>query len=107
MTDAWSPAQYERFKRERAQAFYDLLALLRPATSARVLDLGCGTGELTRELHEKLGARATLGIDSSAAMLEKAQAEPHAGLEFQKANILAFLPESSYDVVFSNAALHW
>ena len=43
----------------------------------RIVDLGCGTGELTRSLHEVFRAAETIGFDSSPAMLEKAAA--HAG----------------------------
>jgi len=69
---SWNPDQYERFKAERKQPFVDLLALVEHRPNMRVLDLGCGTGELTRELHETLGARATVGVDNSEAMLAKA-----------------------------------
>ena len=62
---AWSPDQYERFKDERSRPFYDLLSLVRPHAGMRVVDLGCGTGELTRELHRALGARETVGVDSA------------------------------------------
>ena len=49
MTDTWDPAQYDKFQREREQPFFDLLALIRPAPAMRVVDLGCGTGKLTRD----------------------------------------------------------
>src|SRR5580700_9159808 len=67
----WDPEQYERFKAERSRPFFDLLALVRPRPGMRVVDLGCGTGELTTELHTRLGARETVGIDSSETMLAK------------------------------------
>ncbi len=68
----WFPEQYERFKSERKQPFLDLLALVEKHPRMRVVDLGCGTGELTRELHDTLGAEETLGIDNSETMLLKA-----------------------------------
>jgi trans-aconitate 2-methyltransferase len=73
----------------------------------RVVDLGCGTGELTRELHRHLGARETLGIDSSPAMLAKSAAFAGAGLTFQAGDIGEFAADGAYDLVFSNAALQW
>ena len=48
MIDSWDPRQYDKFQREREQPFYDLLGLVRPAPRMRVVDLGCGTGKLTR-----------------------------------------------------------
>jgi trans-aconitate 2-methyltransferase len=71
----------------------------------RIVDLGCGTGELTRELHEQLSASETLGIDSSESMLAKAS--PSAGLTFQLGDIAAFQSDRPFDLIFSNAALHW
>ncbi|HEY0135659.1 MAG TPA: methyltransferase domain-containing protein, partial [Nannocystis sp.] len=66
---SWEPATYEQFKAERAQPFHDLLALVEPQPDMDVVDLGCGTGELTTLLHEHLWARSTLGLDSSPTML--------------------------------------
>ncbi len=105
----WSPAQYERFRDERSQPFFDLLDLVkRPKPGARVVDLGCGTGELTRVAHERLGAAHTLGIDSSEAMLARA---PHAeGLTFACGDLREAMRqegEAPFDVILSNAALQW
>ena len=100
----WNPEQYERFKSERAQPFWDLVALIDARPQMRIADLGCGTGELTRALHEKLHARETIGIDNSASMLAKAPSGP--GLHFRNESIESF-NESGFDLIFSNAALHW
>jgi len=103
--DVWDPAQYERFRRERAQPFYDLLALVEPRPGMRVADLGCGTGDVTLELHRSLKARETVGVDNSPAMLEKAPREP--GLRFILGEIEQFAPPERFDLIFSNAAFHW
>ncbi len=103
--DSWDPAQYERFHDERARAFVDLLALVRPRPGMRVVDLGCGTGALTARVHRELGARETLGIDRSGAML--ARATPGKGLRFEMGDVAAFAARGDYDLVFSNSALHW
>jgi trans-aconitate 2-methyltransferase len=99
---SWSPQQYERFKAERQQPFYDLLALVQPIPQMRIADLGCGTGELTRVLHERLEAAETVGIDNSEEMLKKAPAVPR----FQVGDIATF-NDRPFDLIFSNAALHW
>lgn len=103
----WSPEQYERFKAERRQPFVDLVSLIEKRPRMRVVDLGCGTGELTRELHETLAAEETLGIDDSETMLLKAGHFGGEMLHFAKDNIEAFVTDKPYDLVFSNAALHW
>lgn len=108
-TDAWKPDQYDRFRAERAVPFHDLLALVQGHGHRRVVDLGCGTGELTRLLHERTGAADTLGVDASPAMLERAAAVAGDGLHFAEADIgvLDGTVDGPVDVVFSNAALQW
>jgi trans-aconitate 2-methyltransferase len=101
---AWSPDQYDKFRDERAQPFWDLVALIDPRPHMRIVDLGCGTGELTRALHERLQATETIGVDNSESMLAKAQTVP--GVHFQNAPIESF-DQKGFDLVFSNAALHW
>src|SRR5690349_4562868 len=103
----WSPDQYEKFKSERAQPFRDLLALIEHRPRMRVVDFGCGTGELTRELHEHLHAEETLGIDSSETMLLKSASFGTEMLRFERGDIEGFVTDRPYDLVFSNAALHW
>src|SRR5579862_1086440 len=105
-SDAWDPGQYERFAAERAQPFFDLLALVHPVPGGDVVDLGCGTGELTAQLHAHVGAAETLGIDSSPAMLQRTPA-PTAGLRFELGDISRFDADNRFDLVFANASLHW
>jgi trans-aconitate 2-methyltransferase len=69
--------------------------------------LGCGTGELTRVLHQTLQASDTLGLDSSAAMLAKSEGLAGGGLHFERRDISEFAGQDAYDLIFSNAALHW
>jgi trans-aconitate 2-methyltransferase len=109
VSDTWNPQQYERFKAERAQPFHDLVSLALSFVSSpkRVVDLGCGTGELTRDLHRKSGARETVGLDSSEAMLTKARAFAGEGLDFVAGTVESFSPTRPFELVFSNAALHW
>ena len=106
--DTWNPDQYVKFQREREQPFADLLAMIQPAPAMRVIDLGCGTGSLTRKLHMALNAHETVGLDRSERMLEVARREPPVpGLRFETRAIEAFEAHGAYDLIFSNAALHW
>jgi len=108
-TDTWNAAQYNRFQREREQPFFDLMDLVQVRPGMRVVDLGCGTGRLTRRLHEHVGARETIGIDRSANMLEEQRtASPPSGLRFDVGTIESFPGAyGAFDLIFSNAALHW
>lgn len=107
MTSPWNPAQYERFRNERTQPFLDLLAMVTPVPGGRVVDLGCGTGELTRLLHEHTAAAETVGVDSSETMLAKSMQFAGGGLHFEQAAIETYRSEVPFDVVFSNAAYQW
>jgi trans-aconitate 2-methyltransferase len=103
----WDPEQYERFRDERRAPFLDLVALVRPRPGLRVLDLGCGTGELTRLLHDRLGARETVGVDRSPAMLARSAAFVAPGLRFVEGDMRDWPGGERFDVIVSNAALHW
>ena len=105
--DGWDPAQYEKFAVERAQPFFDLLALVQPVPGGEVNDLGCGTGELTANLHAHTGAANTVGIDRSEAMLERAAAFAVPGLRFERGDIAGFDAVDRFDVIFANASLQW
>ena len=107
MEDGWDPACYERFRAERARPFHDLVAWIRPVHAPRVIDLGCGTGALTALLHQTLEARLTLGLDRSSNMLERSRAARAPGLSFVRGDFAAPPLRGAFDVVFSNAALHW
>jgi trans-aconitate 2-methyltransferase len=108
-TDTWNPSQYNKFERERAQPFFDLLAQVRADPAMRIADLGCGTGRLTRVLHERLDARETIGIDRSPKMLQEQQDQPTApGLRFEIGTIEEFpAGRGAFNLIFSNAAFHW
>ena len=103
----WSPEQYERFKTERQQPFRDLVSLVEPHPHMRIADLGCGTGELTGELHTHFGAAETVGVDSSASMLAKAETFAGGTLRFEQQDIETWSTEQPFDLILSNAALHW
>ena len=74
----------------------------------RILDLGCGDGALTTELAKLVPDGFVLGIDSSESMIETAR-KYNAGvnLRFELLDINAIDFESEFDLVFSNATLHW
>lgn len=82
----------------------DLVDLLDPQPGEHILDLGCGTGQLTQTLAET-GA-IVHGIDADAAMIEVAQAQ-YPQLSFAIADARNFQLERPADSIFSNAALHW
>jgi trans-aconitate 2-methyltransferase len=75
--------------------------------SERILDLGCGDGVLTAQLAALVPKGSVLGIDSSQGMLQEALKlqTPTLKFELQDINNLDF--EEAFDLIFSNATLHW
>ncbi|MBV6450890.1 MAG: putative trans-aconitate 2-methyltransferase [Anaerolineales bacterium] len=101
----WNPDQYHKFQSERAAPFYDLLALVDVRQNLKVVDLGCGPGELTRQLADRLPQSDVTGLDSSPEMLAKAASFARVGLVFQLGDQARL--SGAWDVIFSNAALQW
>jgi trans-aconitate 2-methyltransferase len=102
--NGWDREQYERFAVERRLPFVDLLAMCHEVPGGQIVDLGCGSGALTAELHEKLHAGHTLGLDASASML--GEHDERADLEFVLGD-LGTWQGNDIDLVFANASLHW
>lgn len=101
----WNPDQYHKFQAERSAPFFDLLKLVHIRPNLQIVDLGCGTGELTKQLADTLPNSSVLGLNSSHEMLEKAKqyASPNLRFEYGDQTELS----SAWDVIFSNAALQW
>ena len=110
MTMEWDPQQYDKFRAAREQPFADVVALIEKVPRPRIVDLGCGPGNLTRRLLEHFPDGDIVGIDTSEAMLQKARELSAPGLGFVQLDIEAFAGGAvggTFDVIFSNAALHW
>jgi len=72
-----------------------------------ILDLGCGDGVLTSQLAALVPQGLALGIDSSESMIEVAQKLEQINLGFRLMDIERLDFENEYNLVFSNATLHW
>jgi len=104
----WDPEHYRRFSDERSRPFGDLVARIRADSPRQVVDLGCGPGELTASLRRLWPDAEILGVDSSPAMIAKAQAFADDGrLRFLERDLRTWRPDSDTDVILSNAALQW
>jgi len=104
MSQTWNAADYQKshaFVFQHGRAMVDLLE---GKAGERILDLGCGTGQLTAQI-ASLGAEV-LGIDKSADMIAQAK-KNFPGLKFEIADASQFTAPQPFDAVFSNAALHW
>ncbi|MBN8873375.1 MAG: trans-aconitate 2-methyltransferase [Rhodospirillales bacterium] len=105
-TVTWDPRQYLQFSNERQRPALDLLAQVPLATPTRVVDLGCGPGNVTTILRQRFPAAEIVGVDSSPDMLAKARsAAPDC--RFVQGDFATWRPEAPPDLIYSNAALHW
>jgi trans-aconitate methyltransferase len=82
----------------------DLVDTLAPKSGELIVDLGCGTGELTYQIHQR-GA-TVIGIDSDSNMIDRAT-QQYPNIEFRLADAQSFEVSQTVDAFFSNAALHW
>jgi trans-aconitate 2-methyltransferase len=84
-----------------------LISELRLQGNERILDLGCGDGRLTAQLAELVPGGYVVGIDASAGMIAEARKHQRPNLTFEVMDINQFGFEQSFDLIFSNATLHW
>jgi trans-aconitate 2-methyltransferase len=105
---AWDPNVYNKFKSARFAPFNDLIKLATIKSNLKVIDLGCGTGELTRKLADILPNSNVLGIDSSLEMLNDSLAFERKQVKFIQRSIEEQMNgNQKWDLIFSNAALQW
>jgi trans-aconitate methyltransferase len=81
-----------------------VVEFLNPQRGERILDLGCGTGQLTAKI--AASGAVVVGLDASPAMIGQAR-QNYPQLQFTLADSAAMKFENEFDAVFSNAALHW
>lgn len=102
----WSARTYSAFEQERTRPVRDLVAAL-PARGVQVaIDLGCGPGNSTEVLADRFAQARVTGLDSSDDMLAAAR-ERLPGIRFELADIEAWNPVESFDVILANASLQW
>lgn len=103
-TNTWNTELYQSSHAFVWEFGRDLLNMLLPKPGERILDVGCGTGQLTVDI-AKAGAEV-IGLDVSQQMI-KAARQNYPDLRFEVADIAATNYAGEFDAVFSNAALHW
>ncbi|HYL10989.1 MAG TPA: methyltransferase domain-containing protein [Candidatus Acidoferrales bacterium] len=102
----WEPHTYLQFAEVRFRAGLDLLEHIPPGEYRQIYDLGCGTGHLTKIVAERFPGASVTGIDSSPEMLAEARRE-FPEISWVQADIAAWRPSASADLLFTNAALQW
>jgi len=107
----WNAEEYSRFSSGQEKWADELLSKLNLKENDSVLDIGCGDGRVTAKIASRVPNGFAIGIDNSESMIklarEKYPNEKYKNLDFEvmDAKHLTFI--NKFDIVFSNAALHW
>jgi trans-aconitate 2-methyltransferase len=100
----WNPDVYLAFADHRGRPFFDLLSRVNAQDPRRVVDLGCGPGNLTVTLRQRWPDAMVEAVDSSPEMIEAARGR---GIDAVLGDLAVWMPAPDTDVVVSNAALQW
>lgn len=100
----WEPDVYLAFADDRGRPFYDLVSRIGADRARRVVDLGCGPGNLTKYLARRWPGAVVEALDSSPEMVAAAKER---GIDATLGDVRKWEPKPDTDVVVSNAALHW
>jgi trans-aconitate 2-methyltransferase len=103
---SWNPDLYLQFGNERTQPALDLVRRINLVAPRLIIDLGCGPGNSTALLHQRWPEADITGLDNSAEMLASA-ARDYPEWKWEQGDASTWTAEVPYDVVYSNAALHW
>jgi trans-aconitate 2-methyltransferase len=100
----WDPDVYLAFADQRTRPFYDLLARVGAQRPRRVVDLGCGAGNLTAQMARRWPDALIEALDSSPEMVAAARKR---GVDATVGDLRTWTPQRDTDVVISNAAAQW
>jgi len=107
----WDADDYEKHSKSQQLWARELIQKLNISGDESILDIGCGDGKVTAEIASLLNSGRITGIDSSPEMISLAKSNfpgtinknIHFGI--MDASSMSFTNE--FDIVFSNAVLHW
>jgi len=107
----WNAKDYEKNSKVQQKWAMELIEKLQLKKTEDVLDLGCGNGKITAEIAELVDEGSVVGVDNSKSMInlamEKYPQNKYSNLSFKLMDARSLAFEEHFDIVFSNAALHW
>ena len=107
----WDAEKYAKYSGCQYEWALELIEKLQLKGHETVLDIGCGDGKVTAAIADCLGQGRIVGIDSSEQMIDLARRRhghyANARLAFKHQDVRALDEIERYDIVFSNATLHW
>ncbi|HST12977.1 MAG TPA: class I SAM-dependent methyltransferase [Terriglobales bacterium] len=111
MSKEWNASLYHQISAPQVSWGKKVLSRVSLRGDERLLDAGCGTGRLTRDLLETLPHGKVVALDVSQNMLDEARAylEPDfpGRIEFARCELLDLLFDQEFDGIFSTACFHW
>src|SRR5262249_27524204 len=104
----WNPGQYLKFATERTRPCRDLVSQISVGNVRRIIDLGSGPGNSTEVIASLWPDAEVTALDSSQEMVHKGS-EKYPNFRWLSEDISRWAANStdSFDIVLSNAALHW
>ena len=105
--DGFDGERYKKASKHQKEWGSKMIADLHLDGDEHILDMGCGDGALTEKLAKLVPRGRVLGIDSSASMIRTAKILEKDNLEFRLMNIEHIDFKEEFDLIFSNATLHW
>jgi trans-aconitate 2-methyltransferase len=102
----WNPQQYLKFSGHRLRPAVDLLMRIPDFAVGSIADLGAGAGNVTKLIKERWPEAAVVGVEGSAEMVAAGKkAAPE--IEWLHQDLWSWHPGRQFDLIYSNAALHW
>jgi trans-aconitate methyltransferase len=107
----WNAQDYEKHSQAQQKWARELIESLSLRGIEDVLDLGCGDGKVTAEISKLVSKGAVIGVDNSQSMIELASERypltQYTNLSFQEMDARNLNFDECFNLIFSNAALHW
>lgn len=110
-TYKWDADHYAQHSGSQYAWGLELIKNLKLSGHETALDIGCGDGKLTASVADHLPQGSVVGIDSSTEMIDLARRRhvdySNSRLRFMQLDVRDLAENDCYDLVFSNATLHW
>lgn len=106
-TEGFDGERYKKASRHQKEWGRHMISALHLSGDEHILDMGCGDGVLTEQLAQLVPRGRVLGIDSSSSMIHSAKKLEKDNLKFRLMNIEYIDFKDEFDLIFSNATLHW
>ena len=107
----WDAQEYEKYSQGQQKWARELIEKISLKVTDNLLDLGCGDGKVTADISKIVTEGSIIGVDNSAEMIKLAS-DRHSeaiyqNLSFQKMDAVNLQFNDRFDLIFSNAVLHW